>query len=45
MEVIALGEAGKIKAHVSSSYSLEDAPKAYEQMAAGTLHGRAVIVP
>ena len=44
MEVIALGEAGHIKAHVQE-FPLEDAPKAYEQMAAGTLHGRAVIVP
>jgi D-arabinose 1-dehydrogenase-like Zn-dependent alcohol dehydrogenase len=26
-------------------YSLDDAAKAYEDMAAGTLHGRAVIVP
>ncbi len=43
-EVIALGEAGRIQAHVER-FSLEDAPKAYEQMAAGTLHGRAVIVP
>lgn len=43
-EVIALGEAGKIKAHVTR-YALDDAPKAYEDMAAGTLHGRAVIVP
>jgi propanol-preferring alcohol dehydrogenase len=44
MEVLALGEVGHIKAHVQE-FSLEDAPKAYEQMAAGTLHGRAVIVP
>jgi propanol-preferring alcohol dehydrogenase len=44
MEVVALAEAGKIKAHVRR-YSLDDAAKAYEDMAAGTLHGRAVIVP
>jgi propanol-preferring alcohol dehydrogenase len=44
MEVIALGESGRVQAHVQE-FSLEDAPKAYEQMAAGTLHGRAVIVP
>ncbi len=43
-EVIALGEAGKVRAHVQR-YSLDDAPRAYEDMAAGTLHGRAVIVP
>ncbi len=43
-EVIALGEAGKIRAHVQR-YSLDDAAKAYDDMAAGTLHGRAVIVP
>ena len=43
-EVVALAEAGKVKAHVQR-YSLDDAPKAYEDMAAGTLHGRAVIVP
>jgi propanol-preferring alcohol dehydrogenase len=44
IEVIALGEAGRIKANVKR-YSLDDAAKAYEDMAAGTLHGRAVIVP
>ena len=44
IEVIALGETGKIQAHVER-YSLEDAPKAYAAMAAGTLRGRAVIVP
>jgi propanol-preferring alcohol dehydrogenase len=44
VEVVALAEAGKIQAHVQQ-FSLEDAPKAYEQMAAGTLRGRAVIVP
>ena len=43
-EVVALAEAGKIRAHVER-YSLDDAAKAYEDMAAGTLHGRAVIVP
>ncbi|MGZ4689393.1 MAG: NAD(P)-dependent alcohol dehydrogenase [Acidimicrobiia bacterium] len=44
IEVIALAEAGKIRAHVER-YSLDDAPKAYTDMAAGTLRGRAVIVP
>ena len=44
MEVIALAEAGHIRAHVEQ-FSLDDAPKAYEEMAAGTLRGRAVIVP
>jgi propanol-preferring alcohol dehydrogenase len=44
MEVVALAEAGRIRAHVEH-FTLDDAPKAYEQMAAGTLRGRAVIVP
>jgi alcohol dehydrogenase, propanol-preferring len=44
IEVIALGESGKIKAHVER-YSLAEAPKAYADMAAGTLRGRAVIIP
>lgn len=44
MEVIALGTAGKIRADVQR-FTLEDAPRAYEAMREGTLHGRAVIVP
>jgi propanol-preferring alcohol dehydrogenase len=44
IEVVALAEAGRIRAHVQR-YSLDDAAQAYEDMAAGTLHGRAVIVP
>jgi propanol-preferring alcohol dehydrogenase len=44
MEVIALAEAGTIRAHVEQ-FSLDDAPHVYERMAAGTLRGRAVIVP
>jgi propanol-preferring alcohol dehydrogenase len=44
IEVVALAEAGKIRAHVVQ-YSLEDAATAYTDMAAGTLRGRAVIVP
>ncbi len=44
IEVIALARAGKIRAHVER-FSLDDAPRAYEQMRAGALHGRAVVVP
>jgi propanol-preferring alcohol dehydrogenase len=44
IEVIALARAGKIRAHVQR-FSLDDAPEAYEQMRAGELHGRAVVVP
>jgi propanol-preferring alcohol dehydrogenase len=44
IEVIALARAGKIRAHVQR-FSLDDAPLAYEQMRAGELHGRAVVVP
>ncbi len=43
-EVVALAEAGKIRAHVER-YSLDDAARAYTDLAAGTLRGRAVIVP
>lgn len=44
IEIVALAETGRVRAHVEQ-FSLEDAPKAYQQMAAGTLRGRAVIVP
>ena len=44
MEVIALAEAGKIRAHVEPFF-FDDAPRAYESMRAHSLHGRAVIVP
>jgi propanol-preferring alcohol dehydrogenase len=44
IEVIALARAGKIRAHVQR-FSLDDAPVAYQQMRAGELHGRAVVVP
>ena len=44
MEVIALAEKGKIRAHVHR-FSLDDAPQAYQEMRDGTLRGRAVIVP
>lgn len=43
-EVLELARSGAI--HVETEvFSLEDAPKAYEKMHAGTLRGRAVIVP
>jgi propanol-preferring alcohol dehydrogenase len=44
MEVIALAERGAISAEVHE-FSLADAMSAYEAMAAGNLHGRAVVVP
>jgi alcohol dehydrogenase, propanol-preferring len=44
IEVIALARAGKIRAHVQR-FSLNDAPRAYEEMRTGELHGRAVVVP
>jgi propanol-preferring alcohol dehydrogenase len=44
VEVIELGAQGKIRADVQR-FSLDDAPRAYEAMRDGTLHGRAVIVP
>ena len=44
MEVVALGEAGKIRAQVQP-FSLEEAPQAYDAMRAGSIRGRAVIVP
>jgi len=44
IEVIALAEEGKISASVQR-FTLDDALVAYDAMAAGTLHGRAVIVP
>ena len=43
-ELIQLAEAGHVRAHVQR-YPLADAATAYEDMAAGTLRGRAVIVP
>jgi propanol-preferring alcohol dehydrogenase len=43
-EVLALAEDGKVRAHVER-FTLDDAPKAYQRMAEGTLRGRAVIVP
>lgn len=44
VEVIALAEAGKVRAEVTT-YGLEDAPQAYHAMQDGSLRGRAVIVP
>ena len=43
-ECLELARQGKIHAHVER-FSLEDAPKAYEEMRAGRLDGRAVICP
>lgn len=43
-EVLALGRAGRITAHVET-FSLADAPRAYERLRRGELRGRAVIIP
>ncbi len=44
IEVFELAKAGKVDVEVQP-YSLDDAPKAYEDLHAGTVRGRAVIVP
>lgn len=44
MEVLELARAGKITVE-TETFSLSDAPKAYENLHAGTIRGRAVIVP
>ncbi|THJ67461.1 NAD(P)-dependent alcohol dehydrogenase [Arthrobacter echini] len=44
IEVIELARAGKIKVEVEA-FGLDQGPKAYERLAAGTIPGRAVIVP
>jgi propanol-preferring alcohol dehydrogenase len=44
IEVLDLARAGKVNVEVQK-YSLEDGPKAYEDLAANTIRGRAVIVP
>jgi propanol-preferring alcohol dehydrogenase len=44
LEVLALAERGLIHAEIQE-WSLDDAMKAYDAMATGKLHGRAVIVP
>jgi propanol-preferring alcohol dehydrogenase len=43
-EILDLARAGKIRAHVER-FSLDDAALAYERLAAGTVTGRAVVVP
>ncbi|MCU4578780.1 NAD(P)-dependent alcohol dehydrogenase [Acinetobacter courvalinii] len=44
MEVIALAEAGRIHSEVER-FPLEDAPKVYERLREGKIHGRAVLIP
>jgi propanol-preferring alcohol dehydrogenase len=44
MEVLALGAQGRVAAHVER-FALGGALDAYDRMRAGTLRGRAVIVP
>jgi D-arabinose 1-dehydrogenase-like Zn-dependent alcohol dehydrogenase len=43
-EVIALAQAGRIRAHVER-FSLTDVQQAYDRLRAGQLHGRAVVIP
>ncbi|QNP67015.1 NAD(P)-dependent alcohol dehydrogenase [Streptomyces genisteinicus] len=44
IEVFELARRGQVEVEVET-YSLDDAPKAYERLAAGKVRGRAVIVP
>lgn len=44
IEVLDLARAGQVRVE-TQRYSLEDGPAAYEALAAGTVRGRAVIVP
>jgi propanol-preferring alcohol dehydrogenase len=44
IEVLDLARAGKVDVAIQT-YSLDDGPKAYEDLAASTIRGRAVIVP
>ncbi len=44
MELLALARRGVVKAEYTT-YSLADSPKAYDALRAGTLRGRAVVVP
>lgn len=44
IEVLELARTGKIRAHVHE-FRLADAPSVYDQMRAGALSGRAVVVP
>lgn len=43
-EVLALARSGAVSVH-TETFSLDDAPRAYEQLHAGTINGRAVILP
>lgn len=43
-EVVELARSGAVKIH-TETFSLDDAPKAYEKMHEGKLKGRAVVVP
>ena len=43
-EVIAMANAGRIEAHVET-FLLQDAARAYDRLKAGTLRGRAVVIP
>ncbi|MYV93716.1 zinc-binding dehydrogenase, partial [Streptomyces sp. SID1034] len=44
IEVLDLARAGAVDVHVET-YSLDDAPKAYERLHHGLIKGRAVILP
>ena len=44
IEVLDLARAGQVEV-ATQRYSLDDGPAAYEALAAGTVRGRAVIVP
>ncbi|TWV34365.1 NAD(P)-dependent alcohol dehydrogenase [Streptomyces misionensis] len=44
MEVLALARSGAVSVH-TETFSLDDAPLAYERLHAGTINGRAVILP
>jgi alcohol dehydrogenase, propanol-preferring len=44
MEVVALAERGLLKPHVQR-YTLDQGPQVYEELAAGRIQGRAVVVP
>ncbi|MBY8876045.1 NAD(P)-dependent alcohol dehydrogenase [Actinacidiphila acidipaludis] len=43
-EVLALARAGAVSVH-TETFSLDDAPRAYERLHAGAVNGRAVILP
>ncbi|WP_328473585.1 NAD(P)-dependent alcohol dehydrogenase [Streptomyces sp. NBC_00448] len=43
-EVLALARAGAVSVH-TETFSLDEAPRAYERLHAGTVNGRAVILP